>query len=162
MCYKRGVGIRRQRSRRAFQDCGDCTFGCGDFYARKVDLVLPSGRSYYNTCAGGCVSILLVLVLLVILLLHISELMDDNKFVVQQALAKGWFTETDIFPPKEIKGEVQVAIGLVDLMDRRGGSVLDATYGEIGVYERIIREDGGYTYTQLKSRPCFKEELGLD
>ena len=57
---------------------------------------------------------------------------------------------------------MQVAIGLVDLMDRSGGSVLDATYGEIGVYERKIREDGGYTYTQLKSRPCFKEELGLD
>ena len=81
MCYKRGVGVKRQRSRRVFQDCGDCTFGCGDFYARKVDLVLPSGRSYYNTCAGGCVSILLVLALLVILLLHISELMDDNNYV---------------------------------------------------------------------------------
>ena len=42
---------------------------------------------------------------------------------------------------------MQVAIGLVDLMDRTGGFVLDATFGSIGVYERKIREDGGYTYT---------------
>ena len=82
MCYKKGVGVQNRTDRRKFQDCDECTFGCGDFYARKVDLVLPSGRSHYNTCAGGCVSVLLVLAIFFMLLLHISELMDENSYIL--------------------------------------------------------------------------------
>lgn len=82
MCLRRGVGVNTRPGSRAFQDCGECTFSCGDLYARKVDLVLPSGRTHYNTCAGGCVSVLLGLSILIMLLLHMSELMDENSYVV--------------------------------------------------------------------------------
>ena len=44
---------------------------------------------------------------------------------------------------------MQVAIGLVDLKDRKGGSILDVKFGGIDVYERTIGEDGSFTYSQL-------------
>ena len=81
MC-RRGVGVHTRSGRRAFQDCQECTFSCGDLYARKVELVLPTGRTYYNTFAGGLVSVLIVLALLAMLLLHMSELLDENSYVV--------------------------------------------------------------------------------
>lgn len=99
MC-RRGVGSNTRPGRRPFQDCSECTFSFGDLYAHKVDLVLPSGRSYYNTCAGGCVSVLLVLTTLIFLLFHLNELFDENSYVMSKAVAKDWFSETDIFPPK--------------------------------------------------------------
>lgn len=58
----------------------------------------------------------------------------------------------------------QIAIGLVNLKDRSGQSdgMMNPSYGEIGVYERTIDQAGSYSYSQLETRPCFKEELGLD
>ena len=83
MC-RRGAGVHSRPGQRAFQDCGECTLSFGDLYARKVDLVLPSGRSHYNTCAGGCVSVFFILATLAMLLLHIVELMDKNSSYVIQ------------------------------------------------------------------------------
>lgn len=119
MCNRRGAGVQMRPGRRPFQDCSECTFDCGDLYARKVDLILPSGRTHYNTCAGGCISMLVVIATLCLLVLHLSELMDENVYVIQKAVAKGWYTDSDV-----IKGsEFQIAVGLVDLNDLAGEAI---------------------------------------
>ena len=73
MCCLRAAGNRKRLGGRPFQDCSECTFDCGgDFYAQKVDLVLPSGRTHYRTCAGGCVSLLVVLATLFFIWLEVN------------------------------------------------------------------------------------------
>ena len=104
MC-RRGVGVQSRRGKRPCQDCSECTFDCGDLFARKIDLVLPSGRTHYRTCAGGCVSALVVLLTLASILLHYNELLDQNQFIVQKAVAKNWYSESDVFPEDESQAD---------------------------------------------------------
>lgn len=75
--------MKGRQGKRMCQDCHDCTFGCGgDLYAQPVNLVLPSGRSHYNTCAGGCISFFVVFLILMAILVHFNELMDENQHSV--------------------------------------------------------------------------------
>ena len=93
------------------------------------------------------------------LMRHIVELTDENtSYVMQESFVKGWFAETDVFD------SMPIAIGMVNLKDRSGDSdgTMNPSFGEIGVYERTIDQAGSYAYSQLQTRPCFKEELGLD
>ena len=104
MC-RRGVGVQSRRGKRPCQDCSECTFDCGDLFARKIDLVQPSGRTHYRTCAGGCVSAFVVFLTLASILLHYNELMDQNQFIVQKAVAKNWYSESDVFPEDESQAD---------------------------------------------------------
>lgn len=62
---------------------------------------------------------LVVIATLCLLVLHLSELMDENVYVIQKAVAKGWYTDSDV-----IKGsEFQIAVGLVDLNDLAGEAI---------------------------------------
>ena len=96
MCL--GVGCSRGKDHRACQDCQDCTLDCGDFYAKKIDLALPSGRTHYRTCAGACISFCVVLIAIMMIVLGINEMLDDNSFVLQEAVVKDWYDETELFP----------------------------------------------------------------
>ena len=102
MCCRRGAGVVVRSGGRSFQDCSECTFDCGDLYAKKVELVLPSGRSQYNTCAGGCISVLVVIATFCIIVLHISELLDENSYVMQSAYAEGWYTDSDVHKGEDL------------------------------------------------------------
>ena len=98
MCL--GVGNSRRRlAARPCQDCSYCTFNCGgDLYARKVDLLLPDGRSHYRTCAGTLISALVLLIFAAAALLAVNEMMDDNSFTLQRAQARNWYDPSNPFP----------------------------------------------------------------
>ena len=84
MCF--GAGNSRRLGSRPCQDCSECTLSCGgDFYARKVNLYLPDGRTSYRTCAGSCISFLVVILTLALAILGTNEMMHDNSFVMQVA-----------------------------------------------------------------------------
>ena len=69
--------------RRNGPDCSDLTCGCGgDLYARKVDLVLPDGRTQYRTWGGMCCSLLVILALLGALFYEVKNLLHDNNFAI--------------------------------------------------------------------------------
>ena len=119
MCL-RAAGNQKRPGGRACQDCSECTFGCGgDLYAQKIDLVLPSGRTHYRTCAGSCVSLLVVLATLFFILLEVHSMLHENSFVTQGATIRNWYKAKDAFPESESDGALQVAFGIADLSDRR-------------------------------------------
>lgn len=98
MCGRK-VGARR------CQDCHECNLGCGDLYARKVDLVLPSGQTHYTTCAGACVSFLLVVIALCFLGLELNTLFHENSFSVQSTISNNYFIDRDVWPSSTAGGD---------------------------------------------------------
>ena len=77
--------------KRPCQDCSEGTLGCGDFFSRKVDFTMPSGRSSYQTWAGCCVSVLMVFFTLFFFWHEMNHLINDNNFAVQQATKRNWY-----------------------------------------------------------------------
>ena len=160
-----GVGMKRRLGKRPCQDCHDCTFNGGDLYARPVNLTLPSGRTHYNTCAGGCISFFVVLLIFIAILVHLNELMDENSHTIQQVIARDWFSDTDVFPGRDDqKDAIQVAFGLVDIEDWQGDvNLYDSQMIEINFYERFTVPDSkSFKYEKLEIGECEDEELGLE
>ena len=48
---------------------------------------------------------MVVLLTLVSILLHYNELLDQNQFIVQKAVAKNWYSESDVFPEDESQAD---------------------------------------------------------
>ena len=125
MCC-RAAGNRKRQGDRACQDCSECTFDCGgDFYAQKIELVLPSGRTHYRTCAGSCVSLLVVLATLFFIALEVHHMLHENTFVVQTGTKRNAYQPKDAFPSELTDSSLQIAFGVADLSDRRGGESAD-------------------------------------
>ena len=101
------------RGARRCQECSECAPPL-DFYAKKVDLVLPSGASNYRTWAGVCISFLVVIATLFFLALELNMMFHENSFTMQSTLARNWYkyaaNDDDSF---------RLAVGLVDLADKR-------------------------------------------
>ena len=92
-------GSNKRAGSRPCQDCSEMTFDCGgDLYARKIDLALPSGQTHYRTCAGSCISALVVLATLFFIVLEVNHLMHENTFAVQSATSRNWFSDEAYFP----------------------------------------------------------------
>ena len=167
MCCSRGVGAGGRKVR-ACQDCQEYTSFCGDMYARKVDLVLPTGQTHYKTCAGGCVSALVILATLIFLLSQISVLMDDNSFQLQRAVAKDWYLEDEMFPENPLDGDIlQIAFGVVDSQKKQIQKEIDPSYGRLTAKFQTRKNDQNGEVTdsvsdELEIRPCFREEIGLE
>ena len=111
-------------------------------YAKKIDLALPTGRTYYRTFAGSCCSFLVVLLTLGFTLLAVNEMLDENSFVLQTAIVKNWYEPTDELPfssqTGDHDGSLQFAFGIVNMEASRGFAFrktivepLPASVGEI-------------------------------
>ena len=81
--------------------------------------MLPSGRTHYRTCAGSCVSLLVVLATLFFIALEVHHILHQNTFVVQSGTKRNAIQPQDAFPSRLTDGSLQMAFGVVDLSDRR-------------------------------------------
>ena len=75
-----------------------------------------------------------------------SEMMDQNSYVIQKAIAKGYYSDTDVMT----NDNLQIAMGLIDLKDHSGELIYDGAYGNLVVYQRTMDQEGtGYVYEEL-------------
>lgn len=116
MCF--GIGNNRRPGARACQDCSEGTFDFGgDLYAKKLNLVMPSGRTEYRTCAGSFISLLVVIFSVIFLWLEFNHVTHENSYTIQEATARNFYSDKDAFPVSTSDSSLQIAFGIIDRTD---------------------------------------------
>ena len=80
----------------------------------------------------------MVLLAVCFTVLGVNELLDENSFVLQRAVARNWYSQSDVFP-EDISEDsaLAIAFGIIDLdSDGTDYPTLDESIGTLEVYYR--------------------------